>query len=165
MERIVLAVSGLACAGLIGFMVYTSMNDPTVERKASLERELRNISPEYIEYQTGNQADFARIWDVVQKKPNLWRELIPPPPPPKVIPKIIPPDWSKILKDVQISKISLGRGDTMKARIKHPGSPRGEFLGVGDRIGVAEIKNVDSDKVLFETKKDDRVYTHAVARK
>lgn len=159
MKWVIFLICGLAAAGFIGALAINVVEDPLKEERRALSRQLERLRPERKVYVTSTDLDFQRIRETITGKDALWDELIPPPPKPPPPKKT--PNFGQLLKGVSVGQGQIGD----KIRIIMPGSPRGEFLGVGDKVNLLTISEITPEYVEFSLDwVDGETYTHRLQR-
>jgi hypothetical protein len=125
--------------------------NPMDHVRADLERELTQVPVGT--GGGGSHSDFAAIQNTLAARPNLWRELIPPPETPKEAQPVAPdpkaPDLAALLKDISVGRGQIGED---KIRLHTPDAPKGEWVAVGTAINGCTLHSFTPEEVIFTYK-------------
>jgi hypothetical protein len=153
MERYLLQASVTVCL-LIGLVIaVNAVRDPFAAARASLDQRLAETGPEPISFDAEPDWSYDEVVRQVTGRQALWQGLTPPPQAPPS-----GPDLERELEDVTISQ-QLGKGESVKVRIRTKDDPRGKFLGKGDQLRGATIREITPTSVVFYKNYDGKEYT------
>lgn len=164
-ERVLGGVCVVATVCILGYVAAGFLWNPSDAWRAELENRLAQMRPDDVRYVTTSDVNFPELQATIAEKPRLWRELVPPPPPPKrrpVPPK--PPDLAKMLKNVGVTRTTVGRGEKARVLIKTAQNPRGSLQGIGDKVNGVEILRIERDSILFGVEENGKQYTFQMMR-
>lgn len=156
--RILATIGGAALSATILLLIYNFLRSPIAEKDAWLQTELASLSADW-EAGDAAEVNLQAARDVITSKPALWRRLIAPPPPPRQ-----PINVLDRLQGIQVTRQTMGSGETIKIRMVTPQAPRGAWFKKGDVINGAVIKEISSTSVVFSVMDQGQEYLGTLLR-
>ena len=158
LRQILLAAGAIA----IAFAVYKSVFNPYASREKAVAQELAAIDGDWSLGEVRESDPPPVQAQRVLARDDLWTGLVEPPKP-----KAKPLDIDSILKGIEPTSRTQGTGQDMRARIRTPLHPRGEYYGIGDAIegtrGI-KVKAVGKDYVVFSVMHNGQEHEKKVPR-
>jgi hypothetical protein len=149
-------------AVLAGVIVITGLfivHNPINAERTMLNTTLANIKP--VEGGSTNQeADMEALEQKLAAKPQLWKELLPPPEPPKPAPPA-PPKLEEMAKDLNFGRQQVGG----KVKVTKGGDKKGSFIGVGDIVNGLTVKEISKAAVVLSLEWQNQELTISKERK
>ena len=133
-------------AVLAGVIVITGLfivHNPISAEGAALNATLASIKPVEAGY-AKQEADMETLQQKLAAKPQLWKELLPPPEPPKPAPPT-PPKLEDMVKDLNFGRQQVGG----KVKMTKGGDKKGSFVGVGEIVNGLTVKEISKTAVIL----------------
>ncbi len=145
-----------AAAAVAGYNRYA---DPVGQRRADLDRELRELRPGDAVYHVKRDLDYERIQSEALQRSDLWAQIVAPPPPPPP-----PPNLAEMAKGIQATRYQLGSGDTARVKILTQDDKRGKFYSIGETIYGLTLSKIEPQQIELSLERNGKVYTLTLPR-
>lgn len=152
----------VAAAAAVAFFVYNAVRNPYRVQERAIAQQIANIESDWSLGETRDSDPPPVQAQRVLARDDLWRGLVEPPKPQER-----ELDIDAILNGIEPTSRTQGVGKEMRARIRTPLNPRGEYYGAGDAIAGTQgivVKAVARDYVVFSVTHNGKEYTKRVPR-
>jgi len=159
MERKLTLAFVAVLAGVIVITCLFMVHNPINAERAVLNTTLANIKPVEAGF-AKQEADTETLQQKLAAKPQLWKELLPPPEPPKPAPPV-PPKLGEMAKDLNFGRQQVGG----KVKMTKGGDKKGSFVGVGDIVNGLTVKEISKTAVILSLEWQGKELTISKERK
>ncbi len=160
MTQRLIAAATLVLAGAAAAIGWFVFNDPTTDQREWVRAQLMTAESSADNTRDGGSAvDFVSMEQTIANRNHLWTPVIPQP---RQAPPA--PDMEGPLRDVEITRESMGFGDDLRVRIRTGSNRRGRWMGVGDVLNGLTIKEITDTEVVFSKESHGREYTTQLRR-